>query len=408
MRHLSLFTGSGIGDLAAKAAGIETVAQCENDPCCQFILRRLWPEAHLFKDVRDVTATTLGRLVPIDIISGGFPCQDISSAGKGAGLGSEANPTRSGLWFEMLRVISEVRPTWVLAENVPTLRVRGADTVLSGLEAEGYTCWPVLVGAWAVGAPHKRDRVWIVGRLVNASGAGICGQQHRRMDARRETEDQGQANNYLPHRSSTGVVADSPSIGRNTGGSGAADIGIRGATTEESTQRRAVHFGGGSVPVRWPARPGEPQRGAEGGIAAGGASKAVADADSDGRQGALLESLGSDLGPQFAAVAGGRWPARPGEPQHEWEWERLLRTDHPFVPKPGDPNYSRWTKRVGEPLQSVGSTTDGISRRVFSRANKSMLRILGNAWCYPLAEILFRWIAEQDRLMTKDPLFTPS
>jgi len=134
----------------------------------------------------------------------------------------------------------------------------------------------------------------------------------------------------------------------------------------------------------------------------------VADADSDGRQGALLESLGSDLGPQFAAVAGGRWPARPGEPQHEWEWERLLRTDHPFVPKPGDPNYSRWTKRVGEPLQSVGSTTDGISRRVFSRANKSMLRILGNAWCYPLAEILFRWIAEQDRLMTQDPLFTPS
>jgi len=405
MRQLSLFTGSGIGDLAAKAAGIETVAQCENDPCCQFILRRLWPEAHLFKDVRDVTATTLGRLVPIDIISGGFPCQDISAAGKGAGLGSEANPTRSGLWFEMLRVISEVRPTWVLAENVPALRVRGADTVLSGLEAEGYTCWPVLVGAWAVGAPHKRDRVWIVGRLVNASGAGICGQQHRRMDARRETEDQGQANNYLPHRSSTGDVADSPSIGRNTGGSGAADIGIRGATTEESTQRRAVHFGGGSVPVRWPARPGEPQRGAEGGIAAGGASKAVADADSDGRQGALL---GSDLGPQFAAVAGGRWPARPGEPQHEWEWERLLRTDHPFVPKPGDPNYSRWTKRVGEPLQSVGSTTDGISRRVFSRANKSMLRILGNAWCYPLAEILFRWIAEQDRLMTKDPLFTPS
>ena len=167
MRHVSLFSGSGIGTLAAQAAGIATIAHAENDPACCYCLERLWPGVRLFRDVRDVTAESVADLGHIDIISGGFPCTDISTAGKGAGLGTEENPTRSGLWYEFARVIREVRPTWVLIENVPALRVRGGDRVTNDLEAMAYEWEAVVVGAWAVGAPHKRDRVWIVGRRLD-------------------------------------------------------------------------------------------------------------------------------------------------------------------------------------------------------------------------------------------------
>jgi DNA (cytosine-5)-methyltransferase 1 len=142
--------------LAAKAAGIETVAWCESDPACQLALRKLWPDVIGFEDVRHVSTDALcgNGIEPgtIDLISGGFPCQDISTAGKGAGIEGK----RSGLWYEMLRIIEQARPRWVLAENVPALKGRGADTVLAGLEAAGYTAWPLVVGAWAFGAPHKR------------------------------------------------------------------------------------------------------------------------------------------------------------------------------------------------------------------------------------------------------------
>jgi DNA (cytosine-5)-methyltransferase 1 len=156
MRELSLFSGSGIGALAAQEAGIETVAFCEPDEWCQYVLRGLWPGVPVFPDVAALTADALPG--GIDIISGGFPCQDISSAGKGVGITGE----RSGLWFEMLRLVREVRPRWVLAENVPALRTRGADIVIAGLEEAGYTVWPLVVGAWCCGAPHRRNRVWIV------------------------------------------------------------------------------------------------------------------------------------------------------------------------------------------------------------------------------------------------------
>ena len=160
MRHLSLFSGSGIGDYAAEQCGIETIAQCEIDDCCRYCLGKMFLGALQFKDVKDVSIESLKRhgLLPVDIISGGFPCTDISCAGKGKGLHGK----QSGLWYEMLRIIREVRPAWVLIENVPALRSRGADRVLSGMEEAGYTCEPLVVGAWAVGAPHKRDRVWIV------------------------------------------------------------------------------------------------------------------------------------------------------------------------------------------------------------------------------------------------------
>ena len=109
----------------------------------------------------------------VDVISGGFPCQDISSAGKGGGLAGK----RSGLWFEMLRVIDEVRPRFVFAENSPHLRVRGLGTIIQELASLGYECRWCVLGAWHVGALHRRDRMWI---LAHANGTAVREQSGRR------------------------------------------------------------------------------------------------------------------------------------------------------------------------------------------------------------------------------------
>jgi DNA (cytosine-5)-methyltransferase 1 len=151
------------------------VAFCEQSVFCRGVLGRHWPGVPVYEDVRRLTA---GRLrddgVPwADLLVGGFPCQDISLAGRGAGIGG----ARSGLWDEMQRLVAECRPRWVVAENVPGLRVRGADRVCAGLEALGYACWPLLVGAVHAGAPHRRQRVWVVARAhadtADAARAGL-------------------------------------------------------------------------------------------------------------------------------------------------------------------------------------------------------------------------------------------
>ena len=157
MTHLSLFSGIGGIDLAAEWAGFETIGFCEQNEYCQKVLAKHWPGVPIYDDVKTVdTAQFRGRTT---LLSGGFPCQDISQAGKQVGLSGE----RSGLWFEMLRVIGEVRPAWVLAENVDALVRMGIDTCLSGLEAEGYTTRTLIVPACGVGAVHRRNRCFIVG-----------------------------------------------------------------------------------------------------------------------------------------------------------------------------------------------------------------------------------------------------
>lgn len=156
MRVGSCFAGIGGFDLGLEAAGFTSVWQIELEAYQRSILARHWPDVARYQDIQDVRG---GSLESVDLICGGFPCQDISIAGKQDGL----NGQRSRLWFEMLRILREVRPRWVLIENSPALRTRGADEVLGGLESLNYACWPLVVGAWAVGAPHRRERVWIVG-----------------------------------------------------------------------------------------------------------------------------------------------------------------------------------------------------------------------------------------------------
>ena len=136
------------------------MGQIEIDEYCQEILKKHWKKVPRWSDITRVTVADIRRRCGrIDLITGGFPCQDISTAGKGAGI---TEGQRSSLWWEMWRLIRELRPDWLLLENVPALRTNGADSVLSSLEAIGYTCWPLVVGAWHAGAAHKRNRVWII------------------------------------------------------------------------------------------------------------------------------------------------------------------------------------------------------------------------------------------------------
>jgi DNA (cytosine-5)-methyltransferase 1 len=152
MRVLDLFSGIGAMSLGLEWAGMQTVAFCEIDPLCRKLLAEKWPGVPCHDDVRTM------QFPECDIIAGGFPCQDISVAGRGAGLSGE----RSGLYREVLRAIRLVGPKYVLLENVAVLLSRGLGTILGDLAEIGYDAEWYCIPASRLGAPHRRDRIWIV------------------------------------------------------------------------------------------------------------------------------------------------------------------------------------------------------------------------------------------------------
>lgn len=183
MRVLDLFSGIGGFSVGLERAGMRTVAFCEIDPFCRRVLAKHWPSVPCYDDVRTLTADTLWRDgVAADVIAGGFPCQDISVAGKRAGL----EGARSGLWGEYRRLIGEVRPGYVIVENVPGLLSLGMGTVLGDLSALGYDAVWDCIPASALGAPHRRDRIWIIAHTTrdgrHARGQGDAAQGPRRRE----------------------------------------------------------------------------------------------------------------------------------------------------------------------------------------------------------------------------------
>ena len=175
LTHLSLFSGIGGLDLAAEWAGIESVGQCEWADYPTKVLEKHWPDVPRWRDIRTLTGDDFyaktGRRT-VDIISGGFPCQPFSVAGKQRGKEDDRY-----LWPEMVRVIAELRPTWVIGENVAGIVNMALDDVLSDLEREGYAARTFLFPAHAVGAPHRRYRTAIVGYSKHNGlyAAKICG-----------------------------------------------------------------------------------------------------------------------------------------------------------------------------------------------------------------------------------------
>jgi len=173
LKILDLFSGIGGFSFGLEKTGrFETKKFCEMNSYCRKVLKRHWPNTEIHDDIQTLTV----KPRTFDVVCGGFPCQDISYAGKGAGLAGE----RSGLWYEMCRVIKEANPSWVIAENVSALRSRGLDEVLRSLDEIGYNAQWHCIPASAVGAPHKRDRIWI-----------LAYPNHERNNTQRHTIDGG-------------------------------------------------------------------------------------------------------------------------------------------------------------------------------------------------------------------------
>lgn len=172
LNTLDLFAGIGGFSLGLeRTGGFRTVAFCEIDKKAQKVLNKHWPDVLVFEDVSALTKEKLDEQgISVDVITGGFPCQDISTAGRGAGLAGE----RSGLWFQFHRLIKEIQPRYALIENVSALRSRGLEQVLWSLAEIGYDAEWHCIPASAIGAPHQRDRIWIVAYPNGAYSEGGC------------------------------------------------------------------------------------------------------------------------------------------------------------------------------------------------------------------------------------------
>ncbi len=157
VRHLDLFSGIGGFSLAAQevwGSEHEIAAFCDNDAFCQQVLRKHWPDANIYGDIRTIKGREFGA---VDLVTGGFPCQPFSQAGRRRGTKDDRY-----LWPEMLRVIREIYPAWIIGENVAGIINLALEDVCASLEDSGYEVQSFVIPACAVGAPHRRDRIWIV------------------------------------------------------------------------------------------------------------------------------------------------------------------------------------------------------------------------------------------------------
>lgn len=184
MRHLDLFSGIGGFALAARWAGIETVAFCEIEEFPRKVLNKNFPGVKIHHDIRDLDGK---EYEGIDLITGGYPCQPFSTAGKRRGADDPRH-----LWPEMFRVIRQARPTWIVCENVAGHVSMGLDAVLSDMENAGYSGQPIIIPACAKDAPHERKRVWIIFHAdsVDASGIERPSRQDFQIEKREITESQ--------------------------------------------------------------------------------------------------------------------------------------------------------------------------------------------------------------------------
>jgi len=184
VRVLDLFSGIGGFSFGLERAGMETVAFCEIEDFPRRVLKKHWPEVPCYDDIRELSAERLESdgITDIDLLCGGYPCQPFSAAGKRRGAEDDRH-----LWPEYLRLIREIRPRWVIGENVAGHISMGLDTVLADLESEGYTTRTLVIPACAVNARHRRDRVWV----LSSNSEYMRGTQQEREYKRPEVFNRG-------------------------------------------------------------------------------------------------------------------------------------------------------------------------------------------------------------------------
>ena len=185
LRHLDLFSGLGGFSLGLEATGgFETVAFCDIEKFSRKVLKKHWPNVKQYKDIKELTYEQIKEdtLAPIDIVTGGYPCQPFSIAGSQRG----EKDTRH-LWPDMFRIVKECKPTWVIGENVSGHIKLGLDTVLQDLESEGYSVRAFSISASSIGANHQRERVWIIAH----SNMENTRQHGRRIESTWDTESIG-------------------------------------------------------------------------------------------------------------------------------------------------------------------------------------------------------------------------
>lgn len=301
MRIGSLFSGIGGLELGLEDSGLgHTVWQVEQSEFYRKVLARHWPDAERFEDVREAGSATLA---PVDLICGGFPCQDISSAGKGAGLAG----SRSGLWYEFARVLGEMRPSWVVVENVASGAKRWVDSVRADLGRLDYETLPIPLSAFDVGAPHLRRRVFIIGHThrnskptqpINGEVARVQSDSGSPADADREPLRQQPGGGRGASRQKEGVAGDD-----GTQGAAADADGARPQGTEQAKQGGRARVTGrpwAKDPMPEPAL----RRVDDGLSAVVGRKRSVAPLRGARRRRQELKSLGNAVVPQCAEVIG--------------------------------------------------------------------------------------------------------
>jgi len=233
LRHLDLFSGIGGFSLGLEATGgFETVAFCDIEEFPRKVLQKHWPHVKQYEDIKELNYEQLKAdgLVPIDIITGGYPCQPFSVAGRKKG---EKDPRH--LWPEYFRLIKELRPTWVIGENVGGHIKLGLDTVLENLESEGYAVRTFSIPASAIGANHKRERVWIV---AHSERNGFIASEERRSTEETISNKSKGKNNTL-NVEGTGSISETKSNVENTRRSLRQGTFIRGENEKETRQGNA-------------------------------------------------------------------------------------------------------------------------------------------------------------------------
>ena len=353
----SLFSGIGGFDLGLERAGFRTSWFCEQDEFCQHVLAKHWPGVPCYPDITELRGADVES---VDVLCGGFPCQDLSVAGKGAGL----DGARSGLWSEYARLIGELQPRYVIVENVSALLARGMGRVLGDLAALGYDAEWDCIPASAVGAPHRRDRVWLVA-YPNGDDGGP--RRPRRSDPGRARQRESvaavaDADGERAHRS--GAQHE----GREESADGSAGRGVRDADNAgRSERRRAVAVRPEHAAV---------ERGGEG----------VGNTDRVARQAGVARKGRPGAVDEPGAV---ERTVRSGGPRRTLDEGRIV--DNPGGGRHGAPEGSLCAGRDGvvdagwwlvEP--DVGRVANGVPARV------DRLRSLGNALVPQIAEWIGR------------------